>query len=196
MLPLDSPRWADLQHAYGSAGKNASAPRFWSAEKGLGGYSQMANTVDCLIQLESKPQRLSPGEEPWDTLLSSLCHQGTVYSASFAAVPHIVEIGLRAAQRQEIDMNFFLLPTSIEHARLEGQQPKVDDDILTDYHAAIGRLPELANAVRSHTWPSDYVQVVLSAIAVAKGHLSLSKFLLEWTEELKFDEYLEWLEEG
>jgi hypothetical protein len=128
-------------------------------------------------------------------LVSSLCHQGTIYSASFAAVPHIVDIGLRAAARQEIDVGFFLLPTLIEQSRLEGQQPEADEDILSDYTAAVLQLHDLAHAVRGHTWPADYVAVVGAAITVAKGHLQLSKCLLECTEEKTVGEFFEWFYE-
>jgi hypothetical protein len=38
--------------------------------------------------------------EAWNAVWSALCHQGSVYSATYAAVPHLVEI---AAQRDELD---------------------------------------------------------------------------------------------
>jgi hypothetical protein len=55
MLSLDSPRWNELQHAYGIA----------------------SDTPSLLRQLLSLPD--SVGErEPWYTLWSSLAHQGDV----------------------------------------------------------------------------------------------------------------------
>lgn len=67
MLPLDSPQWATLKHAYGPA--------------------------------KETPQLLKRLREPsaWtdasrEKLWSSLCHQGSTYSASYAAVPHLVDL--------------------------------------------------------------------------------------------------------
>jgi hypothetical protein len=78
MLLLQSPQWSELKHAYGSA-KNIPA---------------------LLQQLEGFPT--SEGtNEPWFTLWSSLCHQGDIYSASFAAVPHIVRVLASAPDRAD-----------------------------------------------------------------------------------------------
>jgi hypothetical protein len=58
MLSLDSPRWADLTHAYGVA----------------------SDIPELLRQLHSLPD--SSGEsEPWFNLWSALAHQGDVYPA-------------------------------------------------------------------------------------------------------------------
>ena len=196
MLPLDSPRWSRLKHAYGCAAADTSAPTGWSAADGFHGYQDIPNVPACLRRLEAVPTRLPSDDwEPWDTLVSSLCHQGTIYSASFAAVPHLIDIGLRAAARNEIDVGFFLLPTLIEQSRLEGHHPEADADILSDYTEAILRLHDLAHAVRGHSWPADYAAVVGAAVTVSKGHLQLSKCLLELCEEKTVSEFFDWLYE-
>jgi hypothetical protein len=196
MLPLNSPRWSKLAHAYGCAAEDTSAPTGWSATEGFRGYEEIPNVIQCLQDLAASPERrASSNSEPWGTLFSSLCHQGTIYSASFAAVPHIVDIGLRSAKNQEIDFGFFLLPTIIEQARLEGQQPEVDEDIFSSYLESIKHLHDLAHAVRSHSWPPEYAATVTAALAISKGHLSLSKCLLECAEQKTIDEFLEWFYE-
>ena len=70
MLPLDDPRWSELEHAYGDAVDTATLLQKLYDNKGL--------TKPC-----------------WEKLWSSLCHQCSTYSASFAAFPHLV-----AAARQ------------------------------------------------------------------------------------------------
>src|ERR1041385_1219506 len=193
MLPLDSAQWSKLKHAYGYAAEDTSAPTGWSAKGGFHGYQDIPNVIHCLRDLEANPQRRAASDwEPWGTLVSSLCHQGTIYSASFAAVPHIVDIGLRSAAEQEIDVGFFLLPTIIEQSRLEGQQPEADDEIVSFYMAGIQRLHDLGHAVRNHSWPPDYAATVTAALAVSKGHLQLSKCLLECAEERTVKEFFEW----
>jgi hypothetical protein len=194
MLQLDSPRWSKLEHAYGYAAVDTSAPTGWSATGGFHGYQDISNTVQCLERLSKNSQRLPLSEwEPWETLVSCLCHQGTIYSASFAAVPHIVEIGLRSAAIHEIDVGFFLLPTIIEQARLSGQQPQVEEDILRYYQDAIHRLHDLAHAVRNHSWPPEYAATIAAATTVSKGHLQLSKCFLECAETRTVEAILSWL---
>ena len=92
-MSLDSPIWDTLQHAYGSA-------------EGIPGL---------LREIAVEPDASSASEGPWFDLWSALCHQGDVYPASFAAVPHIVQ-----ALADHIECacdDFFLLPASIEWAR-------------------------------------------------------------------------------
>jgi hypothetical protein len=67
VIPLDSPRWSELKHAHGDG---SDLPEI------LG--------------------RLSDGDaEAMDDLFGSICHQGTTYTASYAAVPHLAEIAGR-----------------------------------------------------------------------------------------------------
>jgi hypothetical protein len=85
MLSLDSSRWGELRHAYGPA----------------------SDIPPLLQQLQSLPD--STGEsEPWFTLWSSLAHQGDVHSASFAAVPHVVDA--LAAQPSAATATYFHFP--------------------------------------------------------------------------------------
>jgi len=56
--------WGRLSHAYGAAD----------------------DVPDLLARMSSDPR-----DEVWDELASRLCHQGTVYSASFAALPALEE---------------------------------------------------------------------------------------------------------
>lgn len=70
-LPLDSPVWANLQHAYGSA----------------------EDIPDILQDLELADEIPDAYDaEPMFTLWSSLYHQDDVYSASYAAFPHLIRI--------------------------------------------------------------------------------------------------------
>ena len=73
MLSLDSERWRDLRHAYGAA----------------------EDIPELLKQLESHPDD-GDDAEPWFSLWSALAHQGDVFQASFAAIPHVVAALSRA----------------------------------------------------------------------------------------------------
>ena len=70
MLPLDSLKWTELYHAYGSA---SDVPK-------------MLSDLRCASDEESWNRLL------WYDIAGSLCHQGTVYTATYAAVPHLTDM--------------------------------------------------------------------------------------------------------
>src|SRR4051812_28866036 len=129
MISLDDPRWSDLAHAYGPA----------------------SDIPALLAALASNwAPSTGPEAEPWFTLWSSLCHQGDVYTASYAAVPHIVEIAMEASG--PVDFSFFQLPAAIELARDEGRGPPVPPELGGPYHEAIAKLMECVALHRHEAW--------------------------------------------
>src|SRR5262245_50914440 len=107
MLDLDSDRWAELSHAYGDA----------------------ADIPELLAQLKSLPK--SDGEsEPWFSLWSALAHQGDVYPASFAAVPHV--IAALSTSPATAPPDFFHFPAWVEISRCQ-QDTKIPDDLSAAY---------------------------------------------------------------
>ncbi len=63
MLALDSPRWRDLRQAYGNA-------------------KETPKLINDLVSNQSR----------WSDAWGSLCHQNSIYSATYAAVPHLVSL--------------------------------------------------------------------------------------------------------
>ena len=169
MIPLDSPRWSELQHAYGSA----------------------ADIPGLLRQLESFPPSDDYKDEPWFTLWSALCHQGDVYSASFAAVPHIVRI--LASDPQRAHFSFFQLPACIEIARARDEFP-IPADLRQPYVESLQRLPVLVGAAAARQWDENLLCCALSAIAASKGFPSVAKAALELTPKTA-EQFMEWFHE-
>lgn len=156
MIPLDSPAWDQLQHAYGPA----------------------SDIPDLLKQLAADSrQKKSTDDAPWHSLWSALCHQDDVYTASYAAVPHIVQIALDA--KGPIDFSFFLLPASIEVARKRKRGPELPQELEWDYFAALRSLIECAARHAASDWDISMLLSVLAAIAAAKGQPNLSDLLTE-----------------
>lgn len=153
MLPLDSPRWAELEDAYGSA----------------------ENIPALLQQLKTRSGSTDEGE-PWHTLWSALAHQGDVYSASFAAVPHIVEV--LATDPVQADHSFFQFPAWIEICR-QKKAVAVPSDLETAYFDALRRLPTLAAAALAAERDEDFLRCAMSAIAAAKDQTALAEVVLE-----------------
>lgn len=155
MLSLDDVLWADLQHAYGNA----------------------LDIPDLLRALaESTGSKACYQDEPWLSLWSSLCHQGDIYTASYAAVPHIVHLASRIDA--PVDFGFFQLPTAIEIARKTGRGPDIPGSLADDYHRAIQQLVENVSLHRHEAWDQSMLISAAAAQAVAKGHIDVAEALL------------------
>jgi hypothetical protein len=165
MLSFDSPAWSELDHAYGNA----------------------ADIPDLLRQLETLP--VSEGKnEPWFSIWSSLAHQGDVYSASFAAVPHI--INYLSQNPIKADSSYFDFPAWIEICRQKKSVP-IPKELEADYFEALAKLPFLVASASNRTWDSDFLRSSLSAIAAAKGFASVAEAVSEMTPEIS-KKFLEW----
>jgi hypothetical protein len=167
MLALDDPKWAKLDHAYG--------------------------TAEDIPPLLADLARLPEGEgdrEPWPALWSALAHQGEVYPASFAAVPHVVEVLAAAPGRAPVV--FFQFPAWVEICRRR-QQAEVPEEISPAYYAALERLPGLVARALERDWNEETLQCVLAALAVSKGHHAAGEAILELSADVA-EEFLEWLQ--
>jgi hypothetical protein len=143
MLSLDSPAWSTLQHAYGRA----------------------SDVPDLLRQLESFPS--SEGNaEPWFSIWSALAHQGDVYTASFAAVPHVVQV--LASDPPAASFDYFRFPAWVEICR-QRHAIAVPDDLAGDYFDALKTLGNVVCAVIDKAWNRDFLVCALAALAVSKG---------------------------
>lgn len=168
MLSLDSPHWKELEHAYGAA----------------------SDTPELLRQLDSFPT--SEGEsEPWFTIWSSLAHQGDVYSASFAAVPHVINALSKEPERACFD--YFQFPAWVEICR-HNNNTKVPDELLSAYLGALSKLPSLVAAASVNEWDEGFLRCALAALAVAKGSPLLAEAVLELSPDVLSD-FTEWLDE-
>jgi hypothetical protein len=161
VISLDSPEWAQFRHAYGAA----------------------ANIPLLIKQLAGTPRRKgTPQEEPWFSLWSALCHQGDVYDASYAALPHFVRIANTAAG--PIDFDFFLLPACIEVARSKGRGPKIPTALSEAYFGALQNLHECAFRHAADAWDIDMTRSVAAALAAAKGQYRLAEALIDLDADL------------
>ena len=168
MLQLDDARWAELRHAYGPA----------------------TDIPALLVQLENPATpRSKDAPDPWFMLWSSLAHQGDIYSASFATVPHVVRIlSGQPADRQKAE--FFHFPAWVEICRQRKNIP-VPAALADDYYSALNKLPALVAAAASQSWDEEFLRAALSAIAAAKGHCRVAEAALELSPKVA-DEFLEW----
>ena len=168
MLSLDSHRWSELRHAHGAAG----------------------DTPALLRQLSRLPP--SDGDaEPWFSIWSSLAHQGDVYSASFAAVPHVV--AALATAPSKAAPSYFQFPAWVEVCRRKQGVP-VPVDLEPAYSEALARLPRLVAEAATEPWSPELLSCALAAIAATKGFVSVAEALLELSPPVA-DQFLDWLHE-
>lgn len=166
MLSLDSHRWSELEHAYGPA----------------------ANIPSLLRQLGELPPS-NKEAEPWFTLWSALAHQGDVYSASFAAVPHVVHALTSAPSRA--DHSYFQFPAWVEICRAKNQV-EIPSDLRAAYFESLAQLPALVAAASNRSWEPDFLACALAAVAAAKGQPAVAEAVLELTPEVA-QEFMEWI---
>jgi hypothetical protein len=167
MLSLDSPRWSKLRHAYGAA-------------------SDIPKLLEALKEFPAE----NPAGDPWFTLWSALAHQGDVYPASFAAVPHIVAILANDPRRSTA--SYFQLPTWIEICRLRNGTP-IPVDCTDAYFEALTKLPELCAQAAKGEVDEDKLLCLLSAIAASKQAPELAAAILELNTEV-LTEFKQWSE--
>jgi hypothetical protein len=167
MLSLDSPEWNSLHHAYGTA----------------------EDIPPLLRQLRALPSSADDAE-PWFTLWSALAHQGDVYPASFAAVPHVV--AALAQDPPRADHSYFQFPAWVEICRAKSEI-EVPKELALAYGEALARLPALvATASASRRLEPGLLACALSAIAAANGQPEVAEALLELTSPEAASGFLEW----
>lgn len=166
MLNLQSPRWSELQHAYGQA-----------------------SDIPSLLELLRDLPKSDSQSEPWFSLWGALAHQGDVYSASFAAIPHVV--AALAIDPARADVSFFHFPAWVEVCRMR-KTVEVPSDLKDAYFAAMARLPDLVAKAANRPWESGFAACALSAVAAAKGHHAVAEALLEMSTPEVAEDFMTW----
>jgi hypothetical protein len=129
-----------------------------------------------LARAADAPAPRAYDDEPWFSLWSSLCHQGTVYPASFAAVPELI----RLAEQRDGDARAecLLLAASIEMERHSRSAPPIPDMLAADYSAALQQGTALAMVELGAAWgtggPPRRLQVAAAALS---GNLEAARNL-------------------
>ena len=141
MLALDDPAWRGLSDAYGPA---IAIPRL-------------------IEQLRDQP-----ATDTWEALWSALCHQYTVYSATYAAIPHLVALtAVRVPSERGPYLSF--LATAIACAQASAA-PQVPVELKAGYRAAVARTRMIAlEAMSDSDLPRADLAIAAAALAAARG---------------------------
>lgn len=166
-LPLESPRWQELRQAYGTAGE-----------------------IPGLLRLLARGPGPDTNAETWSSLSQAVNHQGDVYEAAFAVVPHMVNIALSCSG--PCAWNFLGLPASIEVARAR-DSVAVPPDLAAAYRASISLLPDVVAAHSAEPWDHVFTQAAAAALAVAHGQVRLADAFLELGPDTT-ERFMRWYE--
>jgi hypothetical protein len=153
-LDLDSPRWAELTQAYGTA---EDVPRLLEA-------------LACIGREDARA-------EVWFALWRTLHRPGEAFTASYAAAPHLLAIAAAFGLRERAEAAH--LVTRIETSRRAPASASMPDDLLPPYAEAVDSLPAFVAACAGVTWPPDVAQIFAAAILAGKRQPELARGVLE-----------------
>jgi hypothetical protein len=153
-LSLDSPRWAELTQAYGTA---EDVPRLLEA-------------LACIGREDARA-------EVWFALWRTLHRPGEAFSASYAAAPHLLAIGGALGLRERAEAAHLL--TRIEASRRARGSASMPEDLLAAYARAVDSLPAFVVASAGEPWPVEVAQVFAAAMLAGKRQPELARGVLE-----------------
>ena len=154
MLSLESPRWASLTQSYGTA---EDVPRLLEA-------------LACVGSPEARA-------EVWFALWRTLHRPEEAYTASYAAVPHLLDIG-RALSARECAEAVHLV-TRIELSRREPGSASMPVDLVAAYGAAVDSLPAIVATMHVEPWTTETAQIFAAALLAGKRQPDLARDVLE-----------------
>jgi hypothetical protein len=152
-LDLASPRWRELGQAHGSA---EDIPRL----------------LEALAIIKGERERA----ELWFGIWATLCPDGRVYSAAYAAAPHLLAI----TQPMELEERLAAMHVvaAVEVARHRPGAPAVPDDLVMAYALAIESLPLRVVEMTAVQWDAVNAQILAAALLVGKRQPALARAVL------------------
>lgn len=120
-------------------------------------------------------------DDAWYCAWSALCHQFSVYTASYAAVPHLVEMAGKASGQRRLD--FLSLAGSIEAFRALPGAPDFPPGLQSPYLEALRTAKSLVLEALGETWPEPAFRELLGIAAVLGGHPRLGAGILLGSSE-------------
>ena len=156
-LDLDDPAWSRLTTAYGPA-------------------------TDIPSLLRAAYQRRVP-EEAWDALWSALCHQHDIYTATYAALPHLVAAA-RGRPVLEQAPYFHLVAFATACAARPGS-PGLPLELAEHFADALSEASALARqGLGERPIDREAVKILCATVAAARGDADLAIDFLEAGEPL------------
>jgi hypothetical protein len=154
MLQLDSSRWSELHHAYGSA----------------------EDVPGMLARLTSSDR------EALSDLFGSIAHQGSVYSASIAATPHLVEIA-GEVDDPNLAAEILALVGTIAVGDAPGLVQSAAEDVRVAYQSCLPKALQAARATLLEPLDPVVAVYLLQAAAALNGFSTLGTVLVGFIDK-------------
>jgi hypothetical protein len=129
------------------------------------------------------PVQKSYTDEPWYSLWSALCHQGDVYTATYAAIPHIIAIAELDSGPRRLDL--LSLAVACEAFRHKNGAPNIPPDLEFEYRISLERLRDLVLEPLQNYLTVDQLRVLLAGIALSRGYARLGSVILSLDESFQ-----------
>jgi len=149
--------WSKLHHAYGPA-----------------------SNIPALLQDARRAP--APGDyrdEPWFSLWSALCHQGDVFTASYAAMPDLVAIAEARRTEPRVMCECLYLAASIELGRSASEgptpPPAMPAQLMIGYRTAIERAASLTEQALAREAVAPVREMLDICSAVFAGDLQKAR---------------------
>ena len=161
MLKLDDKKWRDLNHAYGSA----------------------KNIPDLILSLENFPDSKNYTDEPYFSLWSSLCHQGDIYTASYATFPYLVDFCKK--HQNKASLSIIQLAVFIEIARLtNSKSPAVPSELNDEYFKYKHELLKVVVSMMEQNPSEDLAVIVMQATALSLDKGKWAQAIAEFSPKI------------
>ncbi|WP_269856057.1 hypothetical protein [Streptomyces sp. RPT161] len=127
-------------------------------------WSQLSHAYGSAEDIPGLLERISsdPSAELWNDLWSALCHQSSVYSASFAALPSLTAIAEEEDHKERL--NALMLAGAIMAG---AEQPHGAGDVREKYAGEVAALLRVANEhLRTPTDRIEYIYLLEAVLAL------------------------------
>jgi hypothetical protein len=158
MLSLESPRWGELEQGYGTA---EDVPRL----------------LDALATISDPSARA----EVWFALWRMLCRPDAVFTAAYAAAPHLLDVAADFELVERTEAIHFV--SRIELMRRTPGAPPIPADLVADYAEAVEGLPALVAGALGEPWTPELAQILAAALLIGKRQGELGAAVLELGNE-------------
>lgn len=160
-LPLDDPRWKELDHRNWRGGKRSD----WAPDAPY--------VPDELSELLKKPADLQRFSDLWPWL----CSEGTTWAAAYAAVPYMVALAKHLPSQQRFEY-LCVIGLVVTHACPEqGESFAIKDYLVEGYRKALSdALPLICETLASQHDVTK-TRYLLAAVAALNGHCKLAEVL-------------------
>lgn len=155
VFPLDlaSPRWRELAQAHGPA-------------------DDIPRLLDALATMEGAAERT----ELWFGVWATLCPDGRLYDAAYAAVPHLLAMTATLSSPERIAAMH--VAAEVETLRHLAGAPPIPDDLVLGYAMAIESLPARVAELATLPWDAATAQVLAAALLAGKRQPALARAVL------------------